>query len=168
MILEFQGKYPKVHPTVFIAENAIVIGDVEIGSESNIWFYSILRGDLNFIRIGSRVNIQDGCILHVDKENYPLIIEDEVVLGHRVVVHGCKVRKGSLIGIGAIILNGVEIGEESIVGAGSVVTPNTIIPPKTLALGVPAKPVRSLNDQDFERIRDTIQDYNRLIKSYRK
>lgn len=104
----------------------------------------------------------------MDKENYPLIIEDEVVLGHRVVVHGCTVRKGSLIGIGAIILNGVEIGEESIVGAGSVVTPNTIIPPKTLALGVPAKPVRSLNDQDFEMIRDTLQDYNLLLKNYRK
>jgi len=123
MILRFKEKSPKIHPTVFIAENAIVIGEVEIGPESNIWFNSVIRGDLNSIRIGSRVNIQDGCILHVDKEFYPLIIEDEVILGHRVVAHGCTIRKGSLIGIGAVLLNGVEIGEHSIIGAGSIVTP---------------------------------------------
>jgi carbonic anhydrase/acetyltransferase-like protein (isoleucine patch superfamily) len=151
---------------VFIAENAVVIGDVEIGPESNIWFYSILRGDLNFIRIGSGVNIQDGCVLHVDKERYPLMLEDDVVLGHRVVAHGCKIGRGSLIGIGAIILNGAEVGEESIVGAGSVVTPGSLIPSKTLALGAPAKPVRSLNEKDFKMIRDTLEDYRDLKKIY--
>jgi carbonic anhydrase/acetyltransferase-like protein (isoleucine patch superfamily) len=166
MILEFSGKYPKIDPTAFIAENATVIGDVEIGPGANIWFYSIVRGDLNYIRIGANCNIQDACILHVDKDLYPLILEDEVVLGHRVVVHGCRIGKGSLIGIGAIVLNGAEIGEESIVGAGSVVTPQTIIPPRTLALGIPAKPIRRLEEKDFDMIRDTLSDYQNLKEIY--
>ena len=166
MIVEFKGKRPKIDPTAFIVDNAMVIGDVEIGPGSNIWFYSIVRGDLNYIRIGSNVNIQDGCVLHIDKEFYPLIIEDEVVLGHRVVAHGCTIRRGSLVGIGAIVLNGAEVGEESIVGAGSVVTPNTIIPPRTLALGAPAKPIRSLKEKDLEMIKDTLQDYQGLKDIY--
>jgi carbonic anhydrase/acetyltransferase-like protein (isoleucine patch superfamily) len=166
VILEFKGRYPKVDPTAFIAENAVVIGDVEIGPGANIWFHSVVRGDLNYIRIGENSNIQDACVLHVEKDLYPLFIEDGVVLGHRVVVHGCKIGKGTLIGIGAIVLNGAEIGEESIVGAGSVVTPKTIIPPRTLALGIPAKPVRSLDEKDFEMIRNTLSDYQALKKIY--
>jgi carbonic anhydrase/acetyltransferase-like protein (isoleucine patch superfamily) len=166
VILEFKGRYPKVDPTAFIAENAVVTGDVEIGPGANIWFHSVVRGDLNYIRIGANCNIQDACVLHVEKDLYPLFIEDGVVLGHRVVVHGCKIGKGSLIGIGAIVLNGAEIGQESIVGAGSVVTPKTIIPPRTLALGIPAKPVRSLDEKDFEMIRNTLSDYQALKKIY--
>ena len=166
MILEFKGKHPKINPTAFIAENAMVIGDVEIGLGSNVWFYSVIRGDLNYIRIGSNCNIQDACILHVDKDFYPLVIEDEVALGHQVVAHGCKVGRGSLIGIGAILLNGSEVGEESIVGAGSVLTPQTKIPPRTLALGIPAKPIRALDEKDFEMIRDTLRDYQTLKEVY--
>ena len=112
MIVDFQGIRPKVDPTAFIAETAVVIGDVEIGPGTNIWFHTIVRGDQNYIRIGSNCSIQDACILHVEKE-LPLIIEDEVAFGHRVVAHACKIRRGSLIGIGAIVLNGSEIGEES-------------------------------------------------------
>jgi carbonic anhydrase/acetyltransferase-like protein (isoleucine patch superfamily) len=166
MIVEFKGKHPKIDPTAFVADNAMVIGDVEIGPGSNIWFYTIVRGDMNYIRIGSSVNIQDACVLHIDKKLYPLIIEDEVALGHRVVAHGCKIRKGSLIGIGAILLNGSEIGEGSIVGAGSVVTPGAIIPPRTLALGTPAKPIRTLNEKDLEMIKNTLQDYKELKEVY--
>lgn len=166
MILEYEGKFPKVDPTAFIADSAVVTGDVEIGPGANIWFHSIVRGDMNYIRIGSNSNIQDACILHVEKELYPLIIEEEVALGHRVVAHGCKIGKGSLIGIGAIILNGAVIGEESIVGAGSVVTPNSTIPPRTLALGTPAKPIRPLDEKDFAMIRQTIQNYQALKKVY--
>jgi carbonic anhydrase/acetyltransferase-like protein (isoleucine patch superfamily) len=166
MIMEFQGKYPKLDPTVFVAENAVIIGDVEVKSGANIWFHSIVRGDVNSIRIGSNCNIQDACVLHVVKDLYPLILEDEVVLGHRVVVHGCRIKRGSLIGIGAIVLNGAEIGEESIVGAGSVVTPQTIIPPRTLALGSPAKPVRSLDEKDLLMIQKTLVNYQRLKEIY--
>ena len=165
MIVDFQGIRPKVDPTAFIAETAVVIGDVEIGPGTNIWFHTIVRGDQNYIRIGSNCSIQDACILHVEKE-LPLIIEDEVAFGHRVVAHACKIRRGSLIGIGAIVLNGSEIGEESIVGAGSVVTPNSIIPSRTLALGNPAKPIRSLNEKDLELIRQTIKNYQDLKKIY--
>src|SRR4030042_4240367 len=130
----------------------MVIGDVEIGPGTNIWFYSIVRGDQNYIRIGSHCSIQDACILHVEKD-IPLIIEDEVAFGHRAVVHACKIGRGSLIGIGAIVLNGAEIGEKSIIGTGSLVTPNTIIPPRTLALGNPAKPVRPLKEKHSQLIR---------------
>ncbi|MEW6377643.1 MAG: gamma carbonic anhydrase family protein [Thermodesulfobacteriota bacterium] len=165
MITEFRGKYPKVDPTAFIAENAMVIGDVEIGSGSNIWFYSIVRGDQNYIRIGSNCNIQDACILHVEND-LPLIIGNNVALGHRVVAHGCNIGRSSLIGIGALVLNGAEIGEESIIGAGSVVTPHSIIPPRTLALGSPAKPVRPLKEKDFELIRQTIKNYQDLKEIY--
>ena len=165
MILEFKGRYPKVDPTAFVAENATVIGDVEIGPGANIWFNCVVRGDQNYIRIGSNCSIQDACILHVEYE-LPLIIEDEVAFGHRVIAHACTIRRGSLIGIGAIVLNGAEIGEESIVGAGSLVTPNTVIPPRTLALGNPAKPVRPLEEKDFELIRKTIRNYQGLKKVY--
>ncbi len=166
MISGYKGKFPKVDATAFIAENAVVIGDVEIGPGANIWFNCVVRGDQNYIRIGSNACIQDASILHVENE-IPLIIEDEVAFGHRVIAHACTIRRGSLIGIGAIVLNGAEVGPESIVGAGSVVTPGTIIPPRTLAFGTPAKPVRPLDEKDFEMIRNTISDYQNLKKTYR-
>ncbi len=165
MILPFQGKHPKIDPSAFIVDNSMVIGDVEIGPGTNIWFYSIIRGDTNFIRIGSKCSIQDGCILHVVR-NSPLLIEDEVAFGHRVVAHGCRIGRGSLIGIGAIVLNGAEIGEESIIGAGALVAQNSIIPPRTLALGNPARPVRSLEEKDLSMIRQTIQNYQNLKEIY--
>jgi carbonic anhydrase/acetyltransferase-like protein (isoleucine patch superfamily) len=166
MIVSFQGKFPKVDPTAFVAENAMVIGDVEIRAGANIWFNCIVRGDVNAIRIGSNCSIQDACVLHVEREFHPLLIEDDVVLGHRVVAHGCKIRRGALIGIGAIVLNGAEIGEESIVGAGSVVTSNTVIPPRMLALGIPAKPIRALGEKDLSMIRQTIRNYQEVKVIY--
>ena len=165
MIIAFKGTFPKIDPTAFVAENATVIGNVEIGPGTNVWFYSIVRGDQNYIRIGSNCSIQDACILHVEKE-IPLIIEDEVAFGHRVIAHACTIKRGSLIGIGAIVLNGAVVGEESIVGAGSLVTPNTVIPPRMLALGNPAKPVRPLIEKDFALIRQTIKNYQDLKRVY--
>jgi len=166
MIMAFQGKLPKIDPTVFIADSATIIGDVEIGRGSNVWFQCVIRGDTNYIRIGSNCNIQDACVLHVGTDLYPLFIEDDVALGHRVVVHGCRIKRGSLIGIGAIVLNGAEIGEESIVAAGSVVTPRTIIPPRTLALGSPARPVRALEEKDIRMIQKTVRNYKHLQEIY--
>jgi carbonic anhydrase/acetyltransferase-like protein (isoleucine patch superfamily) len=165
MIMPFKEKFPKIDPTAFVAENATIIGDVEIGPGTNVWFYSLVRGDQNTIRIGSNCSIQDGSILHVEYE-LPLIIEDEVAFGHRVIAHACTIKRGSLIGIGAIVLNGAVIEEESIVGAGSVVTPNTVIPPRMLALGNPAKPVRPLKEKDFALIRRTLNNYQGLRKIY--
>lgn len=166
MILEFNGTHPKIDPTAFIAENAMVIGNVEIGAGANIWFYSIVRADTHYIRIGANCNIQDACVLHVAKTLYPVILEEGVVLGHRAVVHGCRVRKGSLIGIGAIVLNNAEIGEESIVAAGSVVSPGTVIPPRSLAVGAPAKVVRTLTDEDIRMIKGIAEEYCGLSEIY--
>jgi carbonic anhydrase/acetyltransferase-like protein (isoleucine patch superfamily) len=166
MIVPFRGKFPKVDPSAFVAENAMVIGDVEIGAGANIWFSCVVRGDVNAIRIGSHCSIQDACILHVEKDLHPLFIEDDVVLGHRVVAHGCRIGRGALIGIGAVVLNGADIGEESIVGAGSVVTSSTVIPPRMLVLGIPAKPVRPLGDKDLSMVRQTVRNYQELKVFY--
>jgi carbonic anhydrase/acetyltransferase-like protein (isoleucine patch superfamily) len=166
MIISFQGKFPKLDPTVFVAENATIIGDVEINSGANVWFQSVIRGDVNSIRVGSNSTIQDGCVLHPQRDRYPLLIGDNVVLGHRAVAHGCRIGSGALIGIGAIVLNGAEVGEESIVGAGSVVTPNTVVPPRTLALGIPARPIRSLDEKDLSMIRRTVMNYQSLKVIY--
>ena len=167
MIVEFGGKQPKVDPAAYVAESAMVIGDVEIGAGANIWFHTIVRGDVNVIRIGPDSNIQDACVLHVEKDLYPLIMEAGVVLGHRAVVHGCKIGRGTLIGIGAIVLSGAEIGEESIVGAGAVVTPRSVVPPRTLVLGNPAKPVRPVAGKDIDMIRQTVKNYLALKEMYR-
>ncbi len=168
MILEFNGIHPKIDPTAFVADNAMVIGDVEIGPGANIWFYSIVRGDKHYIRIGANCNIQDACVLHIAKGLHPLILEEGVVLGHRAVVHGCSIGRGSLIGIGAIVLNGAEIGEESIVGAGSVVSPKTVIPPRSLAIGIPAKVVRALTDDDVRMAQEIAAEYIGLAEVYAK
>jgi gamma-carbonic anhydrase len=166
MIRDFKEKQPKIDPSVFIADNALVIGDVEIGAGANVWFYTLIRGDVNYIRIGSRCNIQDGCILHVARDRYPTILEEDVVLGHRVTAHGCYIERGVLIGIGASVLNGARVGKEAIVGAGAVVTPRSVIPPRTLALGTPARPVRDITQKDLDMIRQTRESYQELAVTY--
>ncbi len=167
MIVEFNGKTPRIEAGAFVADSAIVIGDVIVESGASIWFQSVVRGDTNYIRIGANCNIQDACVLHVVKERHPLVLERDVVLGHRVVVHGCTVRRGSLIAIGAIVLDGAEIGAESIVGAGSIVTPGTIVPPRSLVMGTPARVVRTLDDGDVARIQHMNKEYLELKEMYR-
>src|SRR3954469_25669220 len=123
MIQEFRGIVPKIHDTAFIAPGAIVIGDVEIGEDSSVWFGSIVRGDVNYIRIGARTNIQDMTMIHVLSKTHPTVLEDEITVGHRVTLHGCHVESRCLIGIGAILLDGVRVGNNSLVAAGSLLTP---------------------------------------------
>ncbi|MFY9271324.1 MAG: gamma carbonic anhydrase family protein, partial [Candidatus Manganitrophaceae bacterium] len=144
----FQDKTPRIPATVFIASSAQVIGDVEIGEESSIWFGTVVRGDVNHIRIGARTNVQDLSVLHVTRRTHPLIIGNEVTAGHRVTLHGCTVHDRVLIGMGAILLDGAEIGAGSIIGAGALVTEGAKIPPGTLALGVPARVKRSLTAEE--------------------
>lgn len=171
MIKSFQNLQPKIHKTAFIAENAVIIGDVEIGENSSVWYGSILRGDVNYIRIGARANIQDACVIHVSAKTHPTVLEDEVTLGHRVILHGCYVETGCLIGIGAIILDGARIGRNSLVGAGSLVTPGTQIPPRSLILGSPAKIKRELTDEevrDLEKFWQNYVSYSRIYKSERQ
>ncbi len=168
MIESFQNFHPKIHETAFVAESAIVIGDVEIGERSSVWFGSILRGDVNHIRIGNRTNIQDGSIIHVSSKTHPTVIEDEITLGHRVTLHGCHVETGCLIGIGAIILDGVRIGRNSLVAAGSLVTPNTKISPRSLVMGSPARVKRELTDDEIYNQSRFWQNYTDLLKIYKQ
>ncbi|MBA3600245.1 MAG: gamma carbonic anhydrase family protein [Acidobacteria bacterium] len=166
MIKSFQNLTPKIHESAFVADDAIIIGAVEIGAESSVWFGSILRGDVNHIRIGARTNVQDGSIIHVSRKTHPTIIEDEVTLGHRVTLHGCHIETGCLIGIGAIILDGVRVGRNSLVAAGSLVTPNTQIPPRSLVMGSPAKVKRELGDDQVKDLERFWQNYVSLSRIY--
>ncbi len=168
MIKSFNGVVPKIHESVFVAENATLIGDVEIGEDSSVWFGSILRGDVNFIRIGARTNIQDGSIIHVSSKTHPTIIEDEVTLGHRVTLHGCHIETGCLIGIGAIVLDGVHVGRNSLVAAGSLLTPGTEIPPRSLVMGTPARIKRQLTNEEIYNLARFWQNYTELSKIYKQ
>ncbi len=166
MIKSFQNLTPKIHESAFVADDAIIIGAVEIGAESSVWFGSILRADVNHISIGARTNVQDGSIIHVSRKTHPTIIEDEVTLGHRVTLHGCHIETGCLIGIGAIILDGVRVGRNSLVAAGSLVTPNTQIPPRSLVMGSPAKVKRELGDDQVKDLERFWQNYVSLSRIY--
>ena len=166
MIKPFQNLTPTIHETAFIAETAVIIGDVEIGEQASVWYGSILRGDVNYIRIGNRTNIQDGSVIHVSSKTHPTILEDEITVGHRVTLHGCYVETGCLIGIGAIILDGVRVGENSLVAAGSLLTPNTIIPPRSLVMGTPAKVKRELDDEEIKNLEKSWRNYVLLSEIY--
>jgi carbonic anhydrase/acetyltransferase-like protein (isoleucine patch superfamily) len=157
-IFPFEGKVPKIHPSAFIAPTAVVIGDVEIGEDSSIWYGVVLRGDLDPIRIGKRSNIQDNSVLHTGF-NEPTIIHDNVTVGHSAIVHGCEVHNGALIGMGACVLNRAVIGEECIVGAKALVAEGKIYEPRQLIIGMPAKAVRTLTDKDLEPVRTFNQRY---------
>ncbi|HLC19070.1 MAG TPA: gamma carbonic anhydrase family protein [Thermodesulfobacteriota bacterium] len=166
MILPYKGVTPTVHETVFIEESARVIGDVHIGEFSSVWFNSVVRGDVHYIRIGRRTNVQDNCTLHVTKAVYPLVLGDEITVGHGVVLHGCTIRDRCLIGMGAIILDNAEVGEDSIIGAGSVVAEGTKVPPGSLVLGVPGRVVRELRPEEKERIRRSAENYIGYARDY--
>ncbi|GIP58215.1 gamma carbonic anhydrase family protein [Paenibacillus sp. FSL W8-0186] len=166
MLLNYQGKRPAVDASVFIAEGAKLIGDVTVGKDSSVWFNAVLRGDLAEIRIGERTNLQDGVIGHVNT-GQPLIVENDVSVGHAAIIHGCHIGRGTLIGMGAIILNGAAIGEYALIGAGSLVTENTVIPAYTLALGSPARVVRELTEADLQRMKLTTDSYVVKGKEYR-
>lgn len=167
MNLEYKGIWPTIHSSVFTAEGAKIIGDVTIGKQSTIWFNAVLRGDLAPIVIGEACNIQDGVVGHVNA-NQPLLVEDEVSVGHSAIIHGCSIGKGSLIGMGAIVLNGAKLGEYALIGAGSVVTENKVIPPYTLSLGTPAKVIRELTEEDLLRMKRTMEGYVEKGKEYRQ
>lgn len=166
MIIPYKGLHPQLHPSVYMAEGAKLIGDLRMGEESSVWFNAVLRADLAPIIIGKRCNIQDNVVGHVNTDQ-PLIVGDDVSVGHTAIIHGCCIGTGSLIGMGAILLNGADIGEYTLIGAGSVVTENSKIPPYTLALGTPAKVIRELTDADLERMSRTSLGYVTKGKEYR-
>lgn len=157
---------PKIHPSVFQAPGSRIHGDVEIGKESSVWFNAVMRGDVNYIRIGEKTNIQDLSLIHVSFEGNPAIIGNAVTVGHSVVLHACSVRDYSLIGMGSCILDGAEIGEYVMLGAGSLVTQNTKIPSGSKAFGRPAKVVATLTEEEREHLRWSAEHYVRLAKTY--
>ncbi|MGG2094923.1 gamma carbonic anhydrase family protein [Bacillus sp. S13(2024)] len=167
MIYPYKDKNPKIANSAFIADYVTITGDVIIGEESSIWFNTVIRGDVSPTIIGDRVNVQDQCTLH-QSPAYPLILEDDVSIGHQVILHSCTVKKDALIGMGSIILDGAEIGEGAFIGAGSLVPQGKKIPPNTLAFGRPAKVIRELTDEDLEdmaRIRRQYVEKGQYYKS---
>ena len=163
MLRPYRGQMPRVHPTAFIDDSAQVIGDVEIGEDSSVWMCVVMRGDVNRIRIGRRSNVQDSTVVHVMKDTHPTQIGDDVTIGHGAIVHGCTIEDRCLIGMGAILLNGVTVGSGSIVAAGSLLPEGTHVPPRSLVMGSPGKVRRTLSDADL----DEIQMYADRYVAYR-
>ncbi|RUQ31997.1 gamma carbonic anhydrase family protein [Peribacillus cavernae] len=167
MMYPYKDKSPQIAESAYIADNAVVTGDVKIGEYSSLWFNSIIRGDVAPAIIGNKVNIQDNSVLHQSPNN-PLILEDEVSVGHQVILHSCKIRKGALIGMGSIILDNAEIGEGAFIGAGSLVSQGKVIPPNTLAFGRPAKVVRELTDEDKKDMERICREYAEKGQFYKQ
>lgn len=166
MIIPYNDKKPSIHETVFVAPGVHLIGDITIGKESTIWFNAVLRGDEDSIYIGEKCSIQDNSTIHL-YEGCPVVIEDEVTVGHNVILHGCKVGKRSIIGMGSTILDNVEIGEECIIGANTLIASGNKIPPRSLVVGSPGKVVRTLNDKDLQLIQLSIDTYVQKGKEFR-
>lgn len=166
-VLPYEGKRPRIAPSVFLADGSAVTGDVEIGEDSSLWFGTVVRGDVNWIRIGARVNLQDRVVVHVTSGTHPATIGDDVSVGHGAVLHGCTVKDRSLVGIGAIVLDGAVVGPEAMVGAGSLVAPGKVVPPGKLALGSPARVVRDLTPDEIAGLRGTATRYVGLAARYR-
>ncbi len=167
MITDFRGRSPAIDPSAFIADSAIVIGDVAIGPQASVWFYSVVRGDVQPIRIGARTNIQDHATVHVTSGRFGTTLGDDVTVGHGVVLHGCVIGDRTLVGIGAIVLDGAEIGDDCLVGAGALVTPQTRIAPGHLVLGSPAQAVRALTSAERAELRASAARYVHHAAEYR-
>jgi carbonic anhydrase/acetyltransferase-like protein (isoleucine patch superfamily) len=168
MIRAFQDKVPQIDETAFVEDSAQIIGDVWVGPHSSVWYNTTIRGDVYHIRIGAYSNVQDNSVLHVTRGIYPTILEDYVTVGHSVTLHGCHIRSNNLIGIGSVILDDVLIEENCIIAAGAVVTPGTKVRSGSLMMGVPAKRIRDLTDEEVARIRRHADNYLEYKETYRK
>ncbi len=166
ILRNFRGKTPRTGNETFLADNAVLVGDVVVGARSSIWFGAVLRGDLMPIRIGDETSIQDNAVCHITDGRHPTIVGNRVTVGHSVTLHGCTVGDRCIIGMGAIILDGAHIGERCIVGAGALVTPDTRIPPGTLVLGSPARPKRDLSADEVAWIDSSADHYVHLSAEY--
>jgi carbonic anhydrase/acetyltransferase-like protein (isoleucine patch superfamily) len=168
MILSHHGITPQIDPSAYIQQSAHIIGDVHIGTESSVWFNVVVRGDVCYIRIGEQVNIQDNSTVHVFSGGIPTILGNGVSIAHNVVVHACTIHDFTLVGMGAIVLDGAEIGEECLIGAGAVVAPRSKVPPRSLVLGSPAKVKRMLSAEEIERLHQSANNYVRFAREYRE
>ncbi len=168
MIRAYKDKTPQFDDTVFIEDSAQVIGDVIIGSHSSIWFNTTVRGDVFHIRIGSYTNIQDNSVIHVTKGKFATILEDYVTVGHSVTLHGCHIKSNNLVGIGSIVMDDVVVEENCIIAAGALISPGTKVPARSLMMGVPAKRVRDITDEEVKRIRQYAMNYFQYKEEYKK
>jgi carbonic anhydrase/acetyltransferase-like protein (isoleucine patch superfamily) len=166
-ILTFRGRTPRIHPTAFVAPTAVLIGDVEVGAESSIWFGAVLRGDHadHGIRVGARVSVQDNCVLHCSARG-PTVVEDEATIGHGAVFESCRIGRSALIGMNAVILHGADIGEASLVAALCVVPEGLVVPPRSLVAGVPGRVRGTLEGESVAWIRDSAGHYVHLAREY--
>ncbi len=167
VILPFQGISPKIHQSVFVAEGAQIIGDVEIGRDSSVWFNAVIRGDVHYIRIGERTNIQDNCTLHVTHQKHALVIGSNVTVGHGAILHGATVGDCCLIGMGARVLDNSKIGSHTLVAAGALVLENSEVPEGTLVAGVPARVRRELTTEERQQLEQAAQNYINYVQQYR-
>lgn len=168
MRLPHLEKHPDIHPSVYVDPSARINGDVTIAKGASVWFNVSIRGDVHFIRIGERSNVQDNCALHTTHDRFPLDIGPEVVIGHGAVLHGCTVKGPALIGMGAILLDGCVIEPDVLVGAGAVVTEGKVMPAGHLVLGSPARPVRKLTEKELVAIREGWRNYGDYVEEYRR
>lgn len=166
MLHLYQGMTPKLHDTVFRAGSAEVIGDVEIGEHSSLWFHVVVRGDVNHIKIGDRTNVQDGTVIHVTNKTHPTIIGDDVTIGHNVTLHGCTIGNRCLIGMGAIVMDGAVVEDDAMLAAGSLVTPGTRVTSGSLFAGSPARLKRSLSSDETAFLLQSANNYLEYVKTY--
>jgi carbonic anhydrase/acetyltransferase-like protein (isoleucine patch superfamily) len=167
MIRPFRGTHPQIHESAFIEASAQIIGDVHIGEQSSVWFNAVVRGDVFYIRIGDRTNIQDGTVVHVTNGTHATILEDEVTVGHNATLHGCYIERGCLVGMGAIVMDDVRVGAQSLIAAGSLLAPGTIIPPRSLVMGSPARVKRPLNREEVASLDVFWKNYIEYTKVYK-
>lgn len=157
---------PVIADSAFLVPSAQVIGDVVIGEQSSVWFNTVIRGDVNSIRIGRKTNVQDGTVVHVTNKTHPTLIGDGVTIGHNCTLHGCTIGCYCLIGIGAIVLDGVEIGDECFIAAGSLLTPGTVVPPRSMVMGSPARVKRLLSADEIAHLHLSAENYIGYIETY--
>jgi gamma-carbonic anhydrase len=162
----FGDKRPQLGEGTFVAETAVIVGDVLIGARSSIWYGAVIRGDVFHIRIGDETSIQDNSVIHVSQGRHATVVGSRVTVGHSVNLHGCRIADRCIIGMGSIVLDGADVGERCIVGAGSLVTPETRIPPRTLAVGSPARPKRDLTAEELVWLDSAADHYVELARAY--
>jgi gamma-carbonic anhydrase len=168
MIHTYRGIIPKIHPSVYVAAGAHIVGDVEIGEDSSVWFNTVIRGDVHFIRIGERTNVQDNSVLHVTHEKYPLVIGSDVTIGHGAIVHAATLKDCCLIGMGATVLDDATVGSYALVAAGSLVLEHFHVPEGALVAGVPARVKRMLTPEEREEIAQSARNYVEYVRTYRE
>ena len=167
MILKYKNKSPEIDSSCFVAENATIVGEVKIKEDSSVWFGAVIRADNAKVEIGKCSNIQDNAVVHVDMKK-PVIIGDNVTVGHAAIIHGCEIGDNTLIGMGAIVMNGAKVGKNCIIGAGALVTEDTVIPDNTVAFGQPAKPQKEIGVQAKCMNKLTAVAYKTEAKEYKK